>query len=155
MTGPQVQSAPGVPVVDASVLVDWLVPGIDSELPTIQARRRLKEEGAVLLAPRLLLVEAASALMRGLRRRRWSGVEADRAFRALRRLPLHLVDDARYLDRAWELARRYDNHPVYDMVYVAVAERASTELITADQVLQQRLAHLPWVMGPAGPGSSD
>ena len=92
--------------------------------------------------------------MRGLRRRRWSGVEADRAFRALRRLPLHLVDDARYLDRAWELARRYDNHPVYDMVYVAVAERASTELITADKVLQQRLAHLPWVMGPAGPGSS-
>ena len=144
-----------MPVVDASVVVDWLVPGIDPELPTIQARRRLKEEGAVLLAPRLLPVEAASALMRGLRRRRWSGVEADRAFRALRRLPLHLVDDARYLDRAWELARRYDNHPVYDMVYVAVAERASTELITADQVLQQRLAHLPWVVGPAGPGSSD
>jgi predicted nucleic acid-binding protein len=144
-----------VPVVDASVVVDWLVPGIDPELPTIQARRRLKEEGAVLLAPRLLLVEAASALMRGLRRRRWSGVEADRAFRALRRLPLHLVDDARYLDRAWELARRYDNHPVYDMVYVAVAERASTELITADNVLQQRLAHLPWVIGPAGRGSSD
>ena len=143
-----------MPVVDASVVVDWLVPGIDPELPTIQVRRRLKEEGAVLLAPRLLLVEAASALMRGLRRRRWSGVEADRAFRALRRLPLHLVDDARYLDRAWELARRYDNHPVYDMVYVAVAERASTELITADEVLQQRLAHLPWVMGPTGPGSS-
>lgn len=144
-----------MPVVDASVVVDWLVPGIDPKLPTIQARRRLKEEGAVLLAPRLLLVEAASALMRGLRRRRWSGVEADRALLALRRLPLHLVDDARYLDRAWELARRYDNHPVYDMVYVAVAERASTELITADRVLQQRLTHLPWVIGPAGPGSSD
>jgi len=141
-----------VPVVDASVVIDWLVPGIDPELPSMLARRRLKEEEAVLLAPRLLLVEVASALMRGLRRRRWSGVEADRAFVALRRLPLHLVDDARYLDRAWELARRYDNHPVYDMVYVAVAERASTELITADEVLQRRLAHLSWVIGPAGRG---
>ena len=32
-----------MPVVDASVVVDWLVPGIDPELPTIQVRRRLKD----------------------------------------------------------------------------------------------------------------
>lgn len=34
------------------------------------------------------------------------------------------------------------------MMYVAVAERAATEFITADEVLQQRLAHLPWVTTP-------
>jgi hypothetical protein len=48
------------------------------------------------------------------------------------------------------LARRYDNWPVYDMLYVAVAERASTEFVTADRKLQACLAHLGWVrlVGP-------
>ena len=31
------------------------------------------------------------------------------------------------------------------MVYVALAERLGTELITADQRLRARLAHLDWV----------
>jgi predicted nucleic acid-binding protein len=31
------------------------------------------------------------------------------------------------------------------MVYVAVAERAGTEFVTADRKLQARLAHLGWV----------
>src|SRR5438309_262912 len=107
---------PDVPVVDASVVIDWVVPGTDPTIPSMVARTRLADDEAPLLAPRLLLSEVASALLRGLRRRRWSGVEADEGFEALRRLPVQLLDDVRYLDRAWELARRYDNHPVYDML---------------------------------------
>ena len=34
------------------------------------------------------------------------------------------------------------------MVYVALAERTRTELITGDEALQRRLAHLGWVIGP-------
>jgi predicted nucleic acid-binding protein len=52
------------------------------------------------------------------------------------------------MDRAWELSRRYDNHPIYDMVYVAVAEAAGTTLITADANLRSRLTHLAWINGP-------
>ena len=48
----------------------------------------------------------------------------------------------------FELARRYENWPVYDMVYVAVAERAGTEFVTADAKLRARLAHLGWVKLP-------
>ncbi|HEX9514629.1 MAG TPA: type II toxin-antitoxin system VapC family toxin, partial [Streptosporangiaceae bacterium] len=48
-------------------------------------------------------------------------------------------------ERAFELARRYDNWPVYDMAYVALAERLGTELYSADDRLCARLAHLPWV----------
>jgi predicted nucleic acid-binding protein len=55
------------------------------------------------------------------------------------------VTEDRDHSRAFELARRYDNWPVYDMLYVAVAERAATELVTADRKLQARLAHLGWV----------
>ena len=135
-----------MPVVDASLVIDWIVAGTDPTLPTMIVRDRLAGEGTDLLAPRPLLLEVASGLLRGVRRRLWTGAEADEGLGVLQKLPVRLVDDFRYLDRAWELARRYDNHPIYDMIYVAVAERAATQLITADQVLSQRLAHLGWVI---------
>jgi predicted nucleic acid-binding protein len=47
--------------------------------------------------------------------------------------------------RAFELARRYDNWPVYDMHYVAIAERTGDVLVTADKELRLRLGHLGWV----------
>jgi predicted nucleic acid-binding protein len=114
------------------------------------ALRRFVADGAELLAPRLLLEEVANALLTGVRRARWSGLAADDASRLLRELPVRLADEPRDLDRAWELARRHDNHPVYDMVYVALAERCATTLVTADDVLRRRLVDLAWVVGPDG-----
>jgi predicted nucleic acid-binding protein len=48
-------------------------------------------------------------------------------------------------ERAFELARRYDNWPVYDMLYIALAERLGAEFYTSDESLSRRLAHLGWV----------
>lgn len=84
-------------------------------------------------------------MLTGIRRGRWSGADADAAHARLERIPLRRADSARDQARAFELARRYDNWPGYDMVYVALAERLGTELITADQRLRARLAHLGWV----------
>lgn len=110
--------------------------------------RRLARTPEPVLAPELLHVECASVLAAGVRRRRWSGAEADAAFSLLTRLPVQLVADRRHLERAWELSRRYDNHPVYDMLYVATAEAARTQLVTADATLLRRLAGLGWVRSP-------
>ncbi len=85
-------------------------------------------------------------MLTGVRRLRWSGAAADLAYTKLRDLPIRIVDDMRDVDRAWELARRYDNFPVYDMVYVALAERLGTHLITADRRLLSRVTNLPWVL---------
>ena len=137
-----------MPVVDASVVVDWVAPDVDASSAAMATLRCLAKERADLLAPRLLFEEVANALLTGVRRRRWTGRAADASFGVLRRLPVQLVDDERDLDRAWELARRYDDHPLYDMLYVAVAERAATTLITADTSLRSRLALLPWVVAP-------
>ncbi len=101
-----------------------------------------------VMAPELLYVECANALVGGIRRNRWSGSEADAAYRILMRLPVRAVSDQRHIERAWELSRRYDNHPVYDMVYAATAEALDTILITADETLLQRLSHLGWVQRP-------
>lgn len=137
-----------MPVVDASVVVDWVAPGIDPELPAVALLERLAGENAELLAPRLLLEEVSNALLTGIRRGRWNGPAADASHLLLRRLPVRLVDEPRDLERAWDLARRYDDHPIYDMLYVALAERRRTQLVTADAALRELLAGFDWVLAP-------
>lgn len=109
---------------------------------------RLTRGNDAVIAPDLLYIECASALAAGVRRNRWKGSDADAAYGLLMRLPLQAVGDRRHLERAWELSRRYDNHPVYDMLYAATAEAVGTVLITADELLLQRLGHLGWVQRP-------
>lgn len=140
-------------VVDASIVVDWVAPRVSESLPAIATLRRLADEGQELAAPRLLAEEVANALLTGLRRGRWSGPEADAAFRELRSLPVRFIDDERDLDRAWDLARRFDDHPIYDMLYVAVAERTHSVLVTADESLRSRLGFPSWMIGPQAASS--
>lgn len=140
-----------MPVVDASVVIDWVAPATGARTPAMATLRRLGAENVELLAPRLLVEEVANALVTGVRRRRWTGAAADDSYALLRRLPVRVVDTPADLDRAWDLARRYDDHPVYDMIYVAVAERVRTTLITADEALRRRLHRLAWVVGPDQP----
>lgn len=137
-----------MPVVDASVVVDWIAPDADPDLPALAALAQLAADDAELLAPRLLMEEVSNALLTGVRRGRWSGTAADAARGLLRQLPVRLVDEPRDLDRAWDLARRYDNHPIYDLLYVALAERRRTQLVTADSALRQRLVELDWLVAP-------
>ena len=137
-----------MPVIDASVVVDWVAPGSHPGLPAVEALARLADEQVELLAPRLLIEEVSNALLTGIRRGRWSGAAADRADALLRGLPIKLGDEPRDLDRAWSLARRYDNHPIYDMLYVALAERRQMQLITADSALRERLVGLDWIIAP-------
>jgi predicted nucleic acid-binding protein len=128
-----------MPVVDASVVVDWVAPRADPHGPAGRLLADLVEQGAPVLAPQLLLEEVANALLTGIRRERWSGPEADDAFDLLSRLPVELVSTREDFSRAWDLARRYDQNPFYEMVYVATAERLQQPLVTADRTLVMRL----------------
>ena len=140
-----------MPVVDASVVVDLIAPDVGPDSPARALFAGWAQAGTEVLAPGLLWLETANALLTGVRRGRWSGADADDAAALLDRLPVRRVAGDRDHSRAFELARRYDNWPVYDMLYVAAAERAATEFVTADRKLQARLAHLGWVK-LAGPG---
>ncbi len=137
-----------MPVVDASVVVDWVAPDVDARAPARQLLNVLAAEGARLMAPGLLMEEVGNALLTGVRRGRWDGAAADVAFGLLRSLPITLRDEPGDLDRAWDLSRRHDEHPIYDMVYVALAERLGEKLITADEKLRIRLAGLGFVVAP-------
>lgn len=137
-----------MPVVDASVVVDWVAPDADPNGPARRLLQRLAGNDEPIVAPRLLLEEVSNALLTGCRRARWNGSAADDAYSLLLRLPVGLIDDHGDRDRAWELARRYDEHPIYDMLYVAVAERIGADLYTADERLRRRLSRLAFVRVP-------
>jgi predicted nucleic acid-binding protein len=129
-----------VPVVDASVVVDWVAPDSDPQGPARRLLKRLVRADERIAAPRLLMEEVANALLTGVRRNRWSGEEADRAFGRLRSLPIRLSDEPADIERAWDLSRRYDEHPIYDLLYVAMADRLTERLFTQDARLATRLA---------------
>ena len=134
-----------MPVVDASVVVDLVDPAVPAGAPPRRLIAKLVAQGADLAAPSLLWLEASNVLLTGVRRGRWDGAVADSAFVLIAQMPIRSADIPADRERAFELARRYDNWPVYDMAYVALAERLGTELYSADDRLCARLAHLPWV----------
>ena len=82
-----------MPVVDASVVVDWIAPGVGPGLPSVSLLARLAAGEVAILAPRLLMEEVSNALLTGVRRGRWSGAAADAAHALLRDLPVRLADE--------------------------------------------------------------
>lgn len=113
-------------VVDASVAVKWLV---DEEHSA--AAKRLIGGPYELHAPRLLASEVANALWRKARLdeivRRAAGSIAE----AIAETPLRWHADERVTAEATRLALALDR-PVYDCVYLALAQRIRCRLVTAD-----------------------
>ena len=121
-------------VVDASITIKWVIPEVLSEAADL-----LRDGDHELLAPDLVLVEVANALWRKTRAEEISAREADVALDLVQQSALDLHPTGPLLPRAMEMARRLD-HPVYDCVYLALAEREQTALVTADQRLLRRLS---------------
>ena len=121
-------------VVDASVALKWLIPEALSE----QADR-VRDGEEDIVAPDLLVVEAANALWRKSAAREISPREADTALALLKHSGIDLRPTPPLVERAMELARRF-SHPVYDCTYLALAERERARFVTADQRLLRRLS---------------
>jgi predicted nucleic acid-binding protein len=119
-------------VVDASVAVKWVIPEVLSDRADA-----LRGQADRLLAPDLLLVEATNTLWKKLTRREITAREAAHALDLLQSSALELRPSGPLLGRALTLARRL-RHPVYDCLYVALAQVEGAILVTADRRL---LAH--------------
>jgi len=122
-------------VVDASVALKWVIPEVLSDRAA-----RLLDDGDALVAPEMLLVEVANALWRKLTRREITGREADRALELLSESGLDLTPATPLVGRALDLARMLQ-HPVYDCVYLALAERERATLVSADTRLVALASH--------------
>lgn len=112
-------------VVDASVALKWVLSEPGAEV----AEALLDEE---LVAPALWLVEAANALWRRSLRGEISAEEARERLGELYNAPVTTTAIETDLAAAADLALAL-GHPVYDCLYLALAIRESTYVITADQ----------------------
>jgi predicted nucleic acid-binding protein len=112
-------------VVDASVAMKWVVDEEGSAAASSLA-------GEALSSPSLLLAECANALWAKARRHEITAEETVERLSLLHSAPVLLVPVAELVEDATRLAVTLD-HPVYDCLYLALAVREGTRLITADQ----------------------
>ena len=121
-------------VVDASVAVKWLVVEDGST-----DARGLVERGEELHAPRLLASEVANAVWRKVRLGQVDRHAGPQLIATMQDMPIRWHSDETLCADAARLAIALDR-PVYDLVYLALAQRLSARVITADQRFANALA---------------
>jgi predicted nucleic acid-binding protein len=119
-------------VVDASIALKWVLQETGSE-----AAEKLLESD--LAAPSLWLLEAGNALWRRTVREELTQAEAAERLAALTKAPVASVPLEQDLPEAMRLALEL-GHPVYDCLYLALAKRLGTYVVTADKRFGQAVA---------------
>jgi predicted nucleic acid-binding protein len=114
-------------VVDASVAVKWLVSEAFSE-----EAASLLDSGATLIAPELLLAEAANALWALCRRGDIAREDFAEAVEVLKAAPVVPHPMRQLAASAARLAIDL-GHPAYDCFYLALAVQEQYPVITADR----------------------
>jgi len=112
-------------VVDASVALKWVLPEADTDLAIALL------SSSELTAPDIFVVEAANALWRHVVRKELNVAEAQSRLSKLRSVPITRTASDDDIDGALRLAADL-SHPVYDCIYLALALRLDTYVVTAD-----------------------
>jgi predicted nucleic acid-binding protein len=121
-------------VVDASVAVQWVAKESTSELSETLLSR------SDLIAPDLLLVEAANALYRKVFVGDISHPHATAGLEYIRDKVALLPVTIPILSQAIELSVAM-NHAVYDCIYLVIAESTGSLLVTYDQELRDHATY--------------
>ena len=130
----------GTIVLDASAAVALLVREGDSD-----AAATLFVQAIGVFAPDLLRVEVANALWSKVRLKKLSPAAAKTALINLDGLGITWQPlDAEILNKALELALILE-HPVYDCLYVSLAQSKHAQLLTLDRRFLKRLEPYPYL----------
>lgn len=123
-------------VVDTSALLRLFIP--DGPIPEGLTRllREAERGESALLAPELILPEAAQVLLKKSRQGLLTRVETEELLECIVSLPIKLFGHKALIRRASALAREH-KLTVYDALFLALAEEKNAKLITADQILQK------------------
>lgn len=125
-------------VIDASVAFKWFVEESGSD-----AAQRVLERERARIAPDWVLVEIANTARKKEQREEISPDHATAIVESAPRFFTRLVPAATLLERALAVARVL-GHPVYDCLYLALADEEQARLVTADRRLVQRVAGSRW-----------
>ena len=127
-------------IVDASVGVKWFVPEEHSDVAAL-----LLDENVDLEVPRLFFSEFGNILWKKFTRDELSHKDVVDSARGLRSAMLIPVPDEWLLDAAIALACEL-KHPIYDCLYLALADSLETAVVTADQKFANQVADLARVV---------
>jgi len=124
-------------VVDASVAAKWFFPEVHSE-----AALRLRHHPGGLYAPDYLLVEFASLVGKKVRRGEIERSAGETCVKLMKSAPVQFEPWRGSFERAlvWSLEHE---QPIYDCLYLALAESLEGRFVTADE---RFLRGLPQVM---------
>jgi len=125
-------------VVDASVALRWYV-----DAPGSGAAVSILAREEVLIAPDLVVCEVSNAAWKLARSGQISDEHGSSIASAVTSVFARLVPAAELAGRAYRIARQLD-HPVYDCLYLSLAEVESTWMITADDRLLERTRGTAW-----------
>jgi predicted nucleic acid-binding protein len=132
-------------VLDASVALKWAIPPANETL-SAESLQLLQEyvNGKVdFLVPDIFWAEVGNVLWKGVRLRRWSRAVAERTASEMHARNFSTVPSRTLMTEALIIAFAYDR-AVYDCLYVALAIRSKSQMITADERLANALAaYLP------------
>jgi predicted nucleic acid-binding protein len=124
-------------VVDASVVIKWFVPEIHSD-----AARRLLALPHEYAAPDLLFAETANTIWKKIRRKELTKEDGQRLVGDIDRIAVETVSCRALAEDAYALADA-TGRTVYDAMYVTLAVRLGTRLLTADDRLETALRQAP------------
>jgi predicted nucleic acid-binding protein len=114
-------------VIDASAATAWLANEPDSaDLDTLIVK------GEDLIAPDLIIAEIGNALWKKSRAGDFDIARTEEAFRLLKDAGLRLTESGTLVVEAVRLASRL-SHPVYDCLYLGLAQKRGAELVTLDK----------------------
>lgn len=128
-------------VLDTSAAIRLFVPdgplAEGAEAALLEAGRG----GPCVVAPQLLLIEAASVLLRKARRGELLDEEVQAMLGTLQELPVRWVEHGAHLAAACRLAQQH-GLTAYDALYLAIAEHHGARLLTCDEALGVKAAAL-------------
>ena len=122
----------GLLVIDASVAIKLVVPEQHSlQAVALQSSQRLA-------APDILFSECANTLWKKVRRGELSETDAGEALEVLTDMDVQVVPCRELAQEALLLSLRL-GHPAYDCLYLGLALRLETAVVTADERLLRKL----------------
>lgn len=128
-------------VLDTSVAVKWAIPSAREPLTdeAVHLLRRYVDGEIDFIVPDTFWAELGNVLWNGAGRGRWSRADAESGAADTAARDFVTVPSLALMPEALRIAFAYDRS-VYDCLYVALAVRSKTELVTADERLANALA---------------